>query len=73
MVNVDKIAAEADVILNGYAYTKNGEQIRTLNLNAPDRAAVFTENGVVIETSMDDIEIQIARDYLLSVMKYMEE
>ena len=35
-----------------------------LNLNRPDRAVVFSPAAEVLETSMDDIEIQIVRGYL---------
>ena len=35
-----------------------------LNLNRPDRAVVFSPSAEVLETSMDDIEIQIVRGYL---------
>ena len=35
MRNIREIADAADVIVNGYAYTKDGENIRVLNLNNP--------------------------------------
>ena len=38
--------------------------IWVLNLNRPDRAVVFSPAAEVLETSMDDIEIQIVRGYL---------
>lgn len=37
MRNIREIADAADVIVNGYAYTKDGENIRVLNLNNPER------------------------------------
>ena len=40
------------------------EGFRVLNLNRPDRAVVFSPAAEVLETSMDDIEIQIVRGYL---------
>ena len=39
MRNIREIADAADVIVNGYAYTKDGENIRVLNLNNPEKAA----------------------------------
>ncbi|HIV91860.1 MAG TPA: hypothetical protein H9744_09310 [Candidatus Eisenbergiella stercoravium] len=73
MTNIIKVADEADMIVNGYAFTRNQENFRVLNLNRPDRAAVFSKNGEVLETSMDDIEISIVKDYLKKNRKFMEE
>ena len=73
MTNIIKVADEADMIVNGYAFTRNQGNYRVLNLNRPDRAAVFAKNGEVLETSMDDIEISIVKDYLKKNRKFMEE
>ena len=73
MTNIIKVADEADMIVNGYAFTRNQENYRVLNLNRPDSAAVFAKNGEVLETSMDDIEISIVKDYLKKNRKFMEE
>ena len=54
----------ADMIVNGYAFSRCPEGFRVLNLNRPDRAVVFSPAAEVLETSMDDIEIQIVRGYL---------
>ena len=67
-----KIADNADMIANGYAFTQNNENYRVLNLNKPEHALVIDSNGNVLETSMDDIEIQIVKDYFLKNKKYME-
>ena len=67
-----RIADEADVIVNGYAFTRNGDNISVLNLNRPDKAALMSYDGVVLETSMDDIELAIVQKYLQRVLKYME-
>ena len=72
MTDVKKVADEADVIVNGYAFTKCKEGYRILNLNRPDRAAVLSQTGDVLETSMDDIEIQIVKSYLEKNRKFME-
>ena len=52
------------MIVNGYAFSRCLEGFRVLNLNRPDRAVVFSPAAEVLETSMDDIEIQIVRGYL---------
>ena len=64
MVNVQQVADAADMIVNGYAFSRCPKGFRVLNLNRPDRAVVFSPAAEVLETSMDDIEIQIVRGYL---------
>ena len=64
MVNVQQVADAADMIVNGYAFSRCPGGFRVLNLNRPDRAVVFSPAAEVLETSMDDIEIQIVRGYL---------
>ena len=66
------IADNADVIVNGYAFTKSNDRISVLSLNKPDRAAVLRPSGEVLETSMDDIELSIVTEYLQRNLKYME-
>ena len=41
MVDVKQVADAADMIVNGYAFTRCAEGFRVLNLNRPDRAVVF--------------------------------
>lgn len=73
MVDVIQIADKADLIVNGYAFTRQGDFYRVLNLNHPNHAVVLSKDGKVIETSMDDIEIYIVKDYFFRNKKYMED
>ena len=73
MVDVKQVADAADMSVNGYAFTRCTEGFRVLNLNHPDHAVVFSDSGKVLETSMDDIEVRIAGDYLKKNRKFMEE
>lgn len=59
--------------MHGYAFTRCAEGFRVLNLNRPDKAVVFSDAGKVLETSMDDIEVRIAGDYLEKNRKFIEE
>lgn len=45
MVDVKQVADAADMIVNGYAFTRCTEGFRVLNLNRPDRAVVFSNDG----------------------------
>lgn len=73
MVDVIQIADKADLIVNGYAFTRQEDFYRVLNLNNPNHAVVLSKDGEVIETSMDDIEIFIVKDYFFRNKKYMED
>lgn len=73
MRNIIEIADAADMIVNGYAFTKDGENIRVLNLNNPKKAAYLNKNGDVLETSMDDIELDIVSEYYQKNRECMED
>lgn len=73
MLDILKIAENADMIVNGYAFTRCDEGFRVLNLNRPDRAIVISIAGETLETTMDDIEIKIVKDYYQNNKKFMEE
>ena len=71
-LNIKEIADRADMIINGYAFTKDGDYIRVLNLNCLNHAAVIYKDKV-IETNMDDIEKQIVSDYYERNKQFLEE
>lgn len=73
MTDIMQVANSADMIINGYAFTKENGRIRILNLNNPTKAVSIKQNGTVMETSMDDIEIRIVKDYLARNIDFMEE
>ena len=72
MDKIKEIADKADMIVNGYAFTRQNNQIRILNLNNLEKALVISEDGKVLETTMDDIEIRIVLDYWNSDCEFME-
>ena len=74
MFDPKKIADEADVIIDGYAYIKKDEgRITVVNLNREGHAALIFPTGEVVESSMDEIELTIALDYLDRAKAYMED
>lgn len=73
MINVKDIADNADMIVNGYAFTKENEVIRVLNLDFPTKASVLNNAGEMIETTMDDIEVEIVAEIYLRNKKYLED
>ncbi len=71
-LELKKIADDADMIVSGYAFKREGEFIRVLNLNNPKAAAVLDQNGEMVETNMNDIELSIVQDYYSSDKEFME-
>lgn len=71
MDKIREIADRADMIVNGYAFTRENRQIRVLNLNNLDKALVLSEDGRVLQTTMDDIEIRIVLYYWDNDRKFM--
>ena len=72
MCNKKQIADNADMVVNGYAFTRTDANYRVLNLNRDNRACVVSDSGEIIETSMDDIELSIVKDYFARNRKYLE-
>lgn len=71
MNDMEKIAVNADMIVDGYAFTRIAAGVQAVNLER-GKACVIDENYGVIETSMDDIELGIVVDYYKRNKKFME-
>lgn len=67
---IKEIADKADLIVNGYAYTKDKGYIRVINLNNLSHAAVIY-NDKIVETNMDEIEAQIVLDYYVQDKEFL--
>lgn len=50
------------MIIDGYAFSRFEGGYRVLNLNAPDKAAVFAADGSVLETTMNDFDEKMGTD-----------
>ena len=53
------IAEGSDLVLNGYAVTRDGENFRVINLKT-GKAAYVMASGTLSETNMDEVESAIA-------------
>ncbi|MBO6305416.1 MAG: hypothetical protein J6M62_10130 [Selenomonadaceae bacterium] len=73
MTDILKVADDAKMIVNGYAYTPKEGQICVLNLNRPQKAAVLSNDGKIIETTMDDIELEIVKGYFYNNREFLAE
>ena len=72
MTDMIKIAENAKMIVNGYAFTVIPTGIQVVNLSRKT-ACVFDSDDNVIESSMDDIEIEIVADYLRRNKMFLED
>lgn len=72
MIDVQKLADAADVIVQGYAFIDRDEGITVINLHKPDHAAYFY-NDELIETNMDEIEAYKVHKLYRDNIKYMEK
>ncbi len=73
MSEIEKVAQNADFIVNGYSFSREGGRVRVLNLNDTTKAAVLNKLGEVLETSMDDIEISIVHVYWEKNKQFAED
>ncbi len=67
---IKEIADRADMIVNGFAFTKDGEYIRVVNLDNRRHTATILDDEI-IETDMDPIEAQIKVDYYKNNKRFM--
>lgn len=69
-----KIANDANMIVAGYAYTWFEGNVRVVNLNKVDPGVMlFTTDGIMLESSMDPIEEEIALQRWNDNKEFMEE
>lgn len=69
-----KVSSAADMIVCGYAFTKTeNSNIRVLNLKEPHHALLMSQQGEVLETTMDDVELSIVEEYWNKNRKYILE
>ncbi len=52
MIDIKQVADNADMIINGYAFTCEKNNIRVLNLNNTSKALTFNDKDIVIETTI---------------------
>ena len=67
---IKEIADRADMIVNGFAFTKDGEYIRVVNLDNRRHTATILDDEI-IETDMDPIEAQITVAYYKNTKSFI--
>lgn len=64
------IAEASDLVLNGYAVTRDGDNFRVINLKS-GKAAYILGSGALSETNMDEVESAIAVRIVSENRKYI--
>lgn len=68
------VREKADMIVCGYAFIKmEDSNIQILQLRTPFHALVMSRTGEVLETTMDDVELDIVKGYWAKNQRCMEE
>lgn len=71
---LETISSNADMIVCGYAFSKTEDSnIRVFDLREPHHAIVLSNEGEVLETTMEDVELNIVLDLWKRNKKHMEE
>ena len=71
---LQKIADNAKIIVNGYAFSKRDDGfISILNLEHPDCAIVINNDLEIIETNMDEIEQGIVLSLAKRNLPFLED
>jgi len=65
-----ELVQTSDMIVNGYAFNRLGDNVRVVNMNTGG-AAVLLPDGTVSEASMDDIELEIVQNCYRRNSKFM--
>ena len=66
-----EIAEAADLVLNGYAVTRDVDNFKVVNLRT-GKAAYVMASGVLSETNMDEVEAEIACRIVNENRRYIE-
>ena len=70
---IKQIADNADMIVRGYAFTREGDLIRVFNTNDGLSATVLTADGAMVGSSMDEMEQALVQSIWQRDSKYMED
>lgn len=72
--DIKKIIESSTMIVCGYAFMQMEDgNFRIIGLNIPNHALVMRPNGEILETNMDDVEVEIVMGYWVRNQKYMKE
>lgn len=70
-IEFNRIIDKAAFVVDGYAFSMEDGQVHVLALRAPGHALVLSQEGEMLETNMDDIELAIVMDKWQRNKKYL--
>ena len=70
---IEEIAEKADMIIRGYAFTKEGDFVRIFNLNDGKSSMMINLKGKMLSSNMDEIEQALVLDILEKNKEYIEK
>lgn len=73
MIDIIEIADNVDFVIDEYAFSRLEDGVVIVNINNPKHTLVLAENGEILETTMDDNEIEIVKDCYRRIKKPMVE
>ena len=53
---LQELADRADLIVRGYAFSREGDLVRAFNLNDGFSAMILSPDGTMLETNMDELQ-----------------
>lgn len=69
--DLQNIIDKAAFLVGGYAFWQRENNIEIVALKSPNHVLIMSQDGDIIESSMDDIEIAIVQDYWHRNKKYL--
>ena len=68
-----EIADKANMIIAGFAYTLQDNQVKILNLNNPSEACILSKDGEMLSSNMDDVTLSLVQAYYYKNKQFMED
>lgn len=68
---IKELADKADLIIHGFAFYKEDNVVKVINLHNLENTAVLSLCGELLEATMSDIEAKIVVDYYATNKKYI--
>lgn len=70
---LEEIADKANMIIAGFAYTLQDNQVKILNLNNPSEACILSKDGEMLSSNMDDVTLSLVQAYYYKNKQFMED
>lgn len=62
-LEIKKLADDADMIVDWYAFFRQENSVKIINLQNPHNVLILSQNGNVLETNMPNLEVVLVKQY----------